>query len=210
MATSAGYGFGRYGYNLYGGPPITNLPVGYYLSLITSEYQSSPNYLAWLLQNLYKLNDVTQVLAGFIIAFDLDYAVGVQLDTVGQYIGASRTVGFQPSNNVSPVLDDATYRLLLKAKIASNYWSGTIDGLQGVWQQLFPGGQIVIIDNQNMTATITLSGTFSSIVVDLINNGYIVPRPEGVLYDYSFAELPIFGVDLGNAYIAGVDRGHAA
>ena len=59
-----------------------------------------------------------------------------------------------------------------------------------------------------MTCTIVLTGIFTSIVQDLIVNGYIVPRPEGVLYDYIFGELPIFGYDENNAFIAGYDTGH--
>jgi hypothetical protein len=58
-----------------------------------------------------------------------------------------------------------------------------------------------------MTATIFLSGSFTSIIQDLIVNGFIVPRPEGVLYEYTFAELPAFGWDLDNSFVAGFDVG---
>jgi hypothetical protein len=75
---------------------------------------------------------------------------------------------------------------------------------------LFSGGHITISDAQNMTATVLLSGTFSSIIQDLITNGYIVPRPEGVLYSYTFSQLPILGFDFNNSYVAGFDLGHFA
>jgi hypothetical protein len=42
----------------------------------------------------------------------------------------------------------------------------------------------------------------------LISNGYIVPRKATVQYTYTFAEQPIFGTDLSNTLIAGVDLGH--
>jgi hypothetical protein len=61
-----------------------------------------------------------------------------------------------------------------------------------------------------MTATVIVSGSFTSIILDLITNGYIVPRPEGVLYNYVISTLPIFGADLNNAYVAGADLGHAS
>jgi hypothetical protein len=140
-------------------------------------------------------------------AFDLDSAVGVQLDALGSIAAAFRTVGFQPSGGVSPVLDDETYRIYIKAKIAANQWDGTITTLYPIWNSLFPAGQLVIADNQNMTATILMTGSFTSILQDLITNGYIVPRPEGVQYSYVFAELPAFGFDLDNAFIAGFDVG---
>ena len=127
---------------------------------------------------------------------------------LGQIIGQSRTVAFQPSNNISPTLNDASYRILLKARIAQNQWQGTIDELQGIWARLFPGGQISVIDSQNMSANVILTGAFTSIMIDLIVNGYIVPRPEGVLYNYLFPVLPAFGTDQNTAYIGGPDRGH--
>lgn len=180
----------------------------YYLSLLTSEYQLSNNILDWLAETLDPLADLTACAATFSAAFDLASAAGPQLDILGQIVGQSRTVGFQPSNDVSPTLDDTTYRLLLNARIAQNNWDGTIDGLQAVWMNLFPGGKITISDSQNMTVNIILSGAFTSIIQDLIMNGYIVPRPEGVLYNYTFSTLPIFGFDQNNSLIAGFDLGH--
>jgi len=201
-----GYGGGPYG----GGGPVFPLPVSYYTNLLTSEYKLAPNLNAWLAAKLQLFANVNTCLASMNEAFDLDSAVGVQLDVLGQIQGVSRTVGFQPSDSVSPILDDATYRLLIKATSANNRWDGTEEALYPIWQTLFPGGSIVINDAQNMTCTIVLVGAFTSIIQDLILNGYIVPRPEGVLYSYVFSELPIFGFDEDNAFIAGLDVGHFA
>jgi hypothetical protein len=141
--------------------------------------------------------------------FDLDYAVGAQLDFIGAQVGANRTVAFQPRAGVSPVLDDDTYRLLIKATIANNQWTGKQSALYAIWQNLFPGGKLTIIDNQNMSATVFLSGVFTSIVQDLITNGYIVPRPESVEYTYTFSNLPVFGFSTtNNGYIAGFGVGN--
>lgn len=198
-----------FGSGLFGNAPIENLSLEYYLSLLTSEYQNSPKLNALLLALLQKFDDISQCQMAMDMAFDLDNAVGAQLDAVGVILGASRTVGFQPSGGVSPVLTDAVYRVYLKAQAAKNAWDGTIDSMQGIWLSLFPGGQIVIDDNQNMTATIFIKGTFSSIITDLITNGYIVPRPEGVLYTFVFGG-PTFGFDLNNSFIAGFDVGNFA
>ena len=183
----------------------------YYMNLLTSEYQISTKLKAWL-------NAVLQpfIQAGVIFGcmpikyFDLDKAVGPQLDILGQIVGVNRTVNFQPSGGINPTLDDYTYRILLKAKIAQNQWDGQLDSLYTIWGQLFPGGVINVQDNQNMTASITLAGSFSSIIQDLITNGYIIPRPEAVEYNLFFATLPIFGFDQDNAYVAGFDLGHLA
>ena len=190
--------------------PITP-PLSYYLNLVSSEYKTAPNFLAWRTAKYQPFIDIMNCAASITAAYDLDTAVGVQLDILGQVIGANRTVPFQPSMGVSPVLDDATYRLLLYAKRGINTWNGKILSLYPLWQTLFPGGNIIFIDNQNMSATIILSGTFTSIQSDLIENDLIVPRPEGVLYKYVVApSFPLFGADLNNSFIAGADLGHAS
>ena len=58
-----------------------------------------------------------------------------------------------------------------------------------------------------MTAIVAVTGTFSSTIKDLINNGLIVPRPEGVQYTYQFGDGPFFGFDYDNAFISGFDTG---
>lgn len=204
----SGYGFGRYGIADTG--PIYKEFIGYYLNLITSQYKLSPKFMTWLRLAIQPIDDLTSCMAFITSNFDLNNAVGVQLDVLGVIIGQNRTVGFQPSDNVSPILDDFTYRLLLQARIAQNSWDGKIASLYAIWKSLFPSGNLFINDNQNMTATVIVSGTFTSIILDLIENGYIVPRPEGVLYDYTTALLPIFGADLDNVFVAGADLGHAS
>ena len=206
----AGYGYGYLGYGIgpYGGDPIGALPISYYTSLITSQYQSSPNFLAFVTMLLKKFDDVTNCLLDFTEAFDLNTAVGVQLDSLGQILGISRTLPFQPTGGLNPLLGDSDYRTLLLAKVYLNLWNGEADALQPLWQNIFPGGRIVIDDAQNMSATIVLSGTFTALAQQMITNGMIIPRPAGVLYNYTFAELPIFGFDLNNGFVAGFDVGH--
>lgn len=204
------YGGGFYGGLGYGGyGPVYKEPLPYYLNLLTSQYKLSPKLTKWLSSALQPLDDLTTCLTVFGGAFDIDYAVGKQLDLIGVLIGCNRTVGFEPSNGVSPVLDDYTYKLLLKARIAWNQWNGKIASLYPIWKSLFAYGTIIVHDNQDMTATIILAGTFTSLVKDLITNGYIIPRPESVEYTYSFGTLPLFGADENNSFIAGADLGHA-
>lgn len=186
--------------------PITSLPVGYY-NLLTPEYSTATKFDKWLLTSLDILNDISNCLASITTAFDLDYAIGVQLDILGYLIGIGRTVNFQPSNGVSPILDDTTFRLLLKATIANNLWDGKIGSMYPIWNALFPGGHITIEDNQNMTANIIITGSFTSIIQDLITHDLIVPRPQAVQYFYLLGDLPYFGFDLNNQFIAGWDVG---
>jgi len=206
LYSQSGFGSGKYGVADTG--PIYSLSMYYYLGLLTSEYRLSPNLNSWLYDLLSPLNDTTNMITGMTGDFDLDSAEGLQLDVAGMIENVSRTVSFQPSGGISPVLDDETYRILIKATIAANQWDGTEGSLYATWANLFPGGSINIIDNQDMTCTIVLTGSFTSIIQDLIVNGYIVPRPEGVLYNYEFGNLPIFGFSETNTtYIAGWNIG---
>jgi hypothetical protein len=209
LFNQSGYGSGRYG--LADAGPIFPLGIGYYLNLYTSQYKLAGLMLGMTTTLLTPLADINTCAATFEEEFDLDSAVGAQLDILGTIIFGGlgmRTLPFQPSDGVSPVLDDTTYRLLLKARIARNQWNGTQPALTAIWQNLFPGGTIAIDDQQNMTAIVVLSGVFSSIIQDLIVNGFIVPRPETVQYTYTFAELPLLGFDQNNGFIAGLDQGH--
>jgi len=205
-----GYGQGGYGWAGYGGGPRPSgqVPsVDYYMSLLSSQYQNAPNQKAWLQTLLIPFHDAAALLSQWSYEFDIDEAIGSQLDIIGQIVGASRVLAFQPAGGVSPILNDSTYRILLKAKVAQNQWDGLIASVYPIWQTLFPGGTIIIQDNQNMTAVISLAGNFTSIIQDMILNDLIVPRPDGVMYTYVFAKLPMFGYDVDTAYIAGYDAG---
>lgn len=179
----------------------------YYLDLFTSEYRASTRLLAWANANIQLFQDVLFCIRELMSAWDLDLAVGVQLDTIGLWVGASRTLPFQPSGGVSPILDDASYRILLRAKIAQNHWDGTLDGLLRSWQAIFPNGLLVVNDHQDMTVDLYVAAPFSSVVQDMVLNGLIVPRPQGVLYTISVAALPMLGFDRGDSFVAGFDTG---
>lgn len=220
MSDNLHYGAGGYGQGNYGNAPIETLPIGYYQGLITSEYEKSPKFNKLLYVLLKKFDDVSQCLVKMDTALDLDSAVGAQLDSRGTVVGAVRTLAFQPSYSVSPVLDDDTYRVYIKAKIVQNQWDGTVGALYAAWSYLFPNVQIIIADNQNMTATLYITGLPTTLLVDMVcgyavngaltgtvQNGLIVPRPEGVEYLFDFGERPAFGFDLNNAFIAGFDLG---
>ena len=129
------------------------------------------------------------------------------LDIIGDIVGLKRVVDFEPSNGISPIMDNETYLIALKAKIGANQWKGDHDGLQGLWKNIFPEGTIKITDNQDMTITVSVTGTFSSMINDLISHGYIVPKPEGVGSNLQVPAHPLFGFGMDNAYVSGFSIG---
>jgi len=189
-------------------------PVAYYLSLFTSEYQSSPNFLAFAAALLQPLIDIGNCAASMNDAFALSTPpVGNQLNVLGQILGISRTLPFTPTGGYSPILDDVDYLVLLQAKVLFNQFNGFYQGeystLWQDWQTIFPGGRIYITDNQNMSATIYVIGSFTPLQKQMIQNGLIVPRPQGVQFTYEFGTLPLFGFDnLNPSFVAGWDTGH--
>ena len=166
-------------------------------------------FIQWLSFKLRMFTDISDCALSMWQHFDIDNAIGIQLDIPGEILGVSRTVSFNPTDGSSPILDDDTYRILLKSRVAMNSWDGKQRSLQPIWKALFPGGTIKIGDSQDMTAVVSLAGTFTSTIRDLINNGYIVPKPQGVHYTYGFGDLPYFGADRDDAFVSGADIGHA-
>lgn len=151
-----------------------------YLDTITSQHYDKPNFIAWLTANLNISDDLTDLLSSFDISFDIDTAVGNQLDILGEIVGVLRTLDFEPVDT-SPVMLDEDYRFLLKSKIVQNTWDGTILGLYLVWANSVIDPNLIVQDNQNMSFNIILDGAIHTILLqELIVRGYLIPKPEGV------------------------------
>ena len=178
-----------------------------YRKLLTSEYKTRPKLTAWLLWLLSEGLTYRNTIQEFLDAFQLDTAVGAQLDVIGRIIGVNRLLSFYPIGGESPVMNDDTYRLVIKAAIVRNYWKGTLDELYEAWEVLFPEVTIQIQDNQDMTFNVVIVGAFTSLMRELIVNGYIVPKPEGVRINImtitDTTGLPLFAYDLDNLNYSG-------
>ncbi|SDI53912.1 DUF2612 domain-containing protein [Pseudomonas panipatensis] len=207
-----------------------------YLGLITSEHSDKPKFMATVQAVLQPLVDVINAADGLAANFDLDVAIGAQLDIVGLWVGISRHVKtplagvyfsfdidgigldqgvwkgpFDPDSGVVS-LDDDTYRLLIRAKIGANHWDGTLGASKAILDLVFSGATHVFIqDNQDMSMTIGVSGARPTpLALALLTGGYIPIKPEGVRVDYyvvTSVDGPLFGFDIINEYIAGFDQG---
>jgi hypothetical protein len=121
-------------------------------------------------------------------AFDLDRAVGAQLDFLGEILGRGRELPFQPEYNVSPVLDDDVYRMMLKAKVLQNQWDGTLPGIYATWAQMFPDIRLTVLDHQDMSMTAVIGGDMPDYVKAIFTTGYVIPKPAGVYMGYLVAD----------------------
>lgn len=79
-----------------------------YSTLLTSEYIDQPNFVATVKLTANAIGDITALLQSLPAQFDLDNALGSQLDVDGQWIGFSRTVGGVLLVQFFGFADDAT------------------------------------------------------------------------------------------------------
>jgi len=185
------------------------MSVEKYTSLITSEHNKKPNFMKVVEVNTKFYAHVQDILSGFINDFDIDSAVGAQLDTIGLWAGVSRfikspltgiyfewgaaSVGwssgiwqgdFSPTSGLTSLPDDI-YRTLIRAKIAANSWDGTIPEAYKIWENIFNDNIVIIQDNQNMSITVAVVGAvLDALTRALLTGGYIPLKPEGVRVDY--------------------------
>lgn len=157
--------------------------LNFYLDLVTSEHSTKPKYMAWLSVLLTPLIDAIKLNEDVKKAFDLNTAIGAQLNIIGKWLEQPRQVDFQPTDGSSSVLNDNYYRTVLKAKVVKNQWKGTISNFYSFWNVLFKGQplQIYLVDNQDMEpVAIIRSSSVDQMMQDLIANNYIVPKPAGL------------------------------
>jgi len=157
-----------------------------YLSKITSQHKTKNKFVSWLKENLNLIDYISNVLCKMDEDFNIYDAKGKQQDIIGEIIGISRILDFEPADGSNPILKDDIYRTLQLAKISMNQWDGTIPGVLKLWKTLFPKYRLSIIDNQDMSMDLMVVGMTSSLEKELMIRGYIAPKPEGVRINYEF------------------------
>lgn len=151
-----------------------------YTDLITNYHSQKPLFVDHIDLITRPLSDTGNAITAFITEFDIDEAIGVQLDILGKWIGRTRVVsqpisgiyfsfdtdglGFDQGVWQGPYdpdagftnLSDDVYRIVLKAKIAINHWNGTNETLPEILDTALAGSGLTmqIVDNQDMTISV--------------------------------------------------------
>jgi hypothetical protein len=190
-----------------------------YLALITSAHAEKPRFMATVESSVAPFAAIQDVLKSLPAAFDIDTAVGVQLDTIGVWVGRSRRIDaalvgvyfawddtdatgwesgvwqgvYDPDSGLVDLPDDS-YRRLLRAKIAANSWDGSIPDAYAVWESAFDAGSFILMqDNQDMSMVVGIAGSLLSAVDKaLLVGGYLNLKPEGVRISH-YAAAPVAG-----------------
>lgn len=207
-----------------------------YLALVTSEYQSSTNFLDWLSRLFTPIQDCSTLLEILDHELDLDYAYGAQLDIVGELVGLSRRLNVlvytsdvgltwddtylgwdvgvwtEGVHEAVLYLDDDTYRLALKVKVANNMWNGSIPDAYTCFESLFGAETTVAIQNNcDMSMELIFYSTKSLLYLSfLFINEYISFRPAGVKCNVHLndSEVPYFTWDIEETIFKGWDEGY--
>jgi hypothetical protein len=206
-----------------------------YLSLVTSQHRAAPRFLASLAAVLQPIIGLQQFVRELPAEFDLDLAVGEQLDAVGRWIGISRKISiplvdvffsfdnadlgfdlanwsipFYPSTGLTS-LDDVNYRMYLRLKISANRWDGRAETAGLVLSPAFPSNVVVIEDLMDMSMIIAIAGPpLTAVQRALLSGGYLPMRPMGVEVQFLVpsAPAPMFAFDVSNGVsLAGFDAG---
>lgn len=180
----------------------------YYTRLALPQHQGRVKYMQMLDLLLRSSDEVYDVAIDIDDDHDVDKAVGVQLDKLSDIVGVSRQVVYNPIAGQSSILDDYSFRMLLKSKICQNSWAGGAEDLMEQWKEIFPDHVVGISDNQDMTIDVYVVGPTNSILRELVAKGYIVPKPAGVRVNYFSQEHPLFAYDLDTPSLGGYDKGY--
>jgi len=149
------------------------MDVAALLALVPPYHATQPRFMAMLRATFAPFVEAGGVARSLPSHFDLDTAIGVQLDAVGKWIGRARTVpiplagiyftldderrGFDQGVWKGPFdtevgivsLDDEVYRRLLRANILAKRWDGTVPGAQAAFDTFFidPATHVFVQDN---------------------------------------------------------------
>jgi len=178
-----------------------------YTELITNYHATKPLFCQHVDLSTRPLIDVSNSMNGLRRAFDIDTAVGEQLDILGQWIGRSRAVaapikgiflefdtdrlgwdqgkwlGPYDASDGSVNLSDDVYRVVLKAKIGIDNWNGQNDSLQDIIETALAGTGIrmIILDNQDMTISVMI----------VVDDEYIIPDIDRLIFDSAMNRGPL-------------------
>ena len=178
-----------------------------YLDLVTSEYAEKTKFNQMLSAILDMECPIVDNLDEFNELFNLDNAVGDQLDICGQLVGLTRELPIEDPD-IPDVLDDDLFRAVIKARICSNHWNGTNEQWQEIITQMFPDAVFEVVDNQDMTISVVMiNPNASAALTALLFNGYIVPKPAGVKVNWTIMDHALFGWDRNTSFVKGWDDG---
>lgn len=174
-----------------------------------AQYADKPKAVAWYNITPNMAQPLSDTFDAVRMSYDIDTAVGAQLDVIGRIVvidrGFESFVVFDPDTyfggsgdacqfggidsqfeSVGEVLSqevsDAIFRVLIRAKIAKNNNDATLDGIASALSFITESSPIRIVDNENMTMSVSFGSELTDIERFVFNTFDVVPRPQGVRF----------------------------
>lgn len=149
----------------------------YYSNLLIMQYHNKPKAKATIEATVGLLPDdlIMEVLNGF----DIETAVGKQLDILGEYVGVDR---YYLVDNQAELLNDEDYRILIKLKAISNTSDLSHKSLEEALYNFF-GNSVRMDSDGNMEMTYFVPKNKTPIIQAAIQKE-VLPRPMGVRCSY--------------------------
>ena len=149
----------------------------YYSNLLIMQYHNKPKAKATIEATVGLLPDdlIMEVINGF----DIETAVGKQLDILGEYVGVDR---YYLVDNQADLLNDEDYRILIKLKAISNTSDLSHKSLEEALYNFF-GNSVRMDSDGNMEMTYFVPKNKTPIIQAAIQKE-VLPRPMGVRCSY--------------------------
>ncbi len=168
--------------------------------LLIGHFQEDPAMVALATIFGNKVQEIEDALWQLYTERGIDTAVGAQLDIIGKILGYTRGG-----------LDDDTYRLRLRAKIALNKDSGTAAEILNIFALLLPGLGLELRDTPPAGFELRIVGVVpGSISINELVNILKAARAAGVEAQLFYSASPdasLFRYDLGPGYDVGIYAG---
>lgn len=185
-----------------------------YEKLLIVQYADKPKASATVSAIVSRFKNISDVIEQFESAFDLDTAIGAQLDIIGKIVGISRNVegvipkiffGFDDNVNargfgLAPFyttdqaqytdtqLSDSDYRFFIRMKIAKNHVKATMSDDNGSNLNAVIlsmfEGYAYMVDNKDMTVTIYIENSPKSYLLPYAITLDLIPLPQAVDIKY--------------------------
>lgn len=175
---------------------------------IYAQYRNKPKAVAWYKIVKRLADELADGATAVRVMYDIDTAIGAQLDIIGRIVVIPRSVlATTPMNpgyfdltdgsewgdddamfsalsiDADAALSDELYRLVIKSKIIKNNSDATIESILFGMNFLLPNAQILrVTDGEDMSFSIEFYGNITELERWALLNATLVPKPQGVRF----------------------------
>lgn len=176
---------------------------------IYAQYRDKPKAVAWYAIARELGGSLEAAAQAVRKSYDIDTAVGEQLNVIGRIVVAPRSfVGAYPMNpglfdltdgdefgdddamfsaltiDQDGELSDELYRLAIKAKIIKNNGDATIENILDGMNFLLPNAEVLrVTDGEDMSFSIEFYGQINNLERFALLNAGLVPKPQAVRFN---------------------------